>query len=329
MNYEQMDVIKMPYGYVEHNGNKSRFWLFLVILLIVMGHVCFSLHAEEAISMKQEFLVAIEDDLQSYRDLYGELQFLEEIGLKEEIQSKKIELYTVMIDILKAKREVFQNEIEACEDIYRELKSASHKEIDVTALDSCHLRIRGYEEKIEKVSQYINTFYGRIATLEYGQGQRKITAPLYRDLETERQSLIDSMRTLMAQKENLSIAGASPHEINQIDRQVRIYEGSLRSVCAQMDYSESEIEQLISSFKEQVDSEYDRSSLKRKNRVDQYKYRFDERDAKKTVRYKRINEKDSAVGQIAKEPSIRIDKRLEAPRSDHNKPSKIIEKDRQ
>lgn len=326
MKSEEMDVIKMLY--VAHCCNKSRLWLFTVIFLMMMVYVCLPVHSEEPISLKQQFLFAVEDEFQAYRDLYTELQFLQEIGLDEEIRAKKIELYTVMINILEAKRQLFQKEIEACENIYLDLRSSANKKIDITALDSCHLQIRGYEEKIERVSNYINIFHRRIAALEDRNEQRPATASIEQDLVTEKQSIIDSMRTLMAQKENLSLAGASPHEINQVARQLRILEGSLRSICVEMHYSQSETDRLILSLEEQVDSAYDRSSLARKNRVDQYKYRFDERDAKKAVRYNRINSKDSPVGQIAKEHSIRIDKRIQAPRSDHNKPSKIIEKDR-
>jgi septal ring factor EnvC (AmiA/AmiB activator) len=295
---------------------------FFLAVFVMAIFCCPPARSEEASSFKQQFLASIDGDLRKFRKLYDELQLLTELGLENEIDAKKIELYEVMARVLDSKRKVFQKKIEECENIYRELRDSDSKKIDVAALDSCHMQIKIYEQKINKISDYMKIFHGRKNAIVHFNETRSRMSIEDTDLEAEKEKIFVSLRQLVAKERNLYLAGASPDEISRIRRELQVLENRYRSVSIQIGYAETEIDTKLQALETAIDPDLSPDSLARKNRVDGYKYRFNERDAKKTITYNRINERGTSVRHLRMDSSLRFGTRVDGPRSDHNKPGK-------
>jgi len=294
------------------------FVVIITVLCIVTGRTVYAQKIDKA-----DFYMLIDDDLKTYRKAYDQLQLLNDIGDKTAIDEKKIELYTMMEKILKQKRDLFQDKIESCENAYIALKKEGPKDIDLTALDQCHLEIQAYEAKIVKISSYVKLFQKKIDEITKIGNQSEAINALTGGLNLRKQELINEMKPLMAKENSLIHEGASPHEISQIKRQIRNLEDKFIELSKNAQQSDEAIQLQLDDIKNDI---VGRDGDGRTSVANRYKYRFDKRDAQGTVSYKRMNELENNMRRISTENHMKVDQRLEAPRSDHHKPAKTIEK---
>ena len=314
------------------NGNDNlreqmTIWLCLVFIIFMIGVFCSEVYSgEEQITSKQQFFSLISGHMERYEVLREELKLLNEVGNQNKIDDKKIQLYRIMERILNQKRQLFQNRIDWCERAYIRLKKDTSGPIDMSRLDSCHMRIRDLEAQIEKISRYIENFRERVRDIRREKRRRNRETVSLSEIKKYKKDIADSMRPLIAKEINLSAAGANPHEISLVKREIRHLKKEYRILCEKIEQDDDVIQSELRSIIDDVDSSLDTESLQRKNLTDKYKYRFDQRETRSAAEFKRINHQSSPVRRLNQVSEKRIDHRLQAPRSDHDKPSKTIEK---
>jgi len=301
-------------------------WFCLVGVLVMLGIFCTHASSDEPLTNKQEFYLSIDEQLQDYTLLLEDLILLDEIGDLDAIDAKRAQIYMLMQNILERKRALFQAEVDRCEVRYIAMKKGDQTVVDVKKLQWCHLNIRQYEDSIDRISKYVKFFNKRVKYIEDQKEQRNVIVISKEELAEKKDTIVAKLRPLVSRINNLEFAGASPNEINQVKREIRNLELSLIDLCVRAQQDEDLFMEEIRQIKAEVSDDLDIDSQRRKNLTDKYKYRFDQRETRSAIKYNRVNEKGMTVKRAAKQEDKKIDHRLNAPRSDHDKPSKTIER---
>jgi hypothetical protein len=276
---------------------------------------------------KNDFYESIKHDRNEYHLLIKELAILKDLGEREAIDKKRIEIYTIMVSILEKKRELFQSKVQDLKLKYDDLKTRSDELSVLDNMNVCHEQMNTYQNVIDTITQRIRTFQKYVLSIEAAIKKAHDISVLTPYSIEDKKNIIHALEPLYARVSNLEASGASPTEIASINAQVQALESKFKDVLLFLGHTEDDVADELTALRNNVRSDLDLESLRRKNLTDKYKYRFDKRETTNSIEVNRINKKGSTIKRVSVSSENKVDHRLSAPRSDHDKPSKIIEKE--
>jgi len=274
-----------------------------------------------AASSRQEFYNKIQEDRENFKLFLKELESFKKQDNLDGISDKKIDIFLVMENILKQKRQLFQAKVNELQLKYeKEMNNGS----DMEKMDTVHNQMKAYELIIEKISNFIKKYNLR-RKLIFEEKIKRHTKVISRiENEKKKKDIVTLLLPLVAKRDNLIKSGASPSEIYAVKKEIKLLKEDYIVLGEEIGISENESLNELAEILSVVDESFDKESERRKNIPDGYKYRKQERVIDRGIEYKRLNEKSSSVRRIYDEEGMKKDQRLDAIRIEHDKAAKTI-----
>ncbi len=261
-------------------------------------------------------------DLNYLREEY-ERFLIEKSSLNIEKKAKEgIAIYSEMERILKTKREFYNLKRNSLRNLYNAAVAEENSEM----ADEIEKKIFDLDGHINEISREIRKIKSLRERLE------NFMTSYYNNLKEKRNEkelavIVDKLKLLYADKAEFEKYGASPDEIAEVLGEIKYLEElyTVQMEKAGVEYDKIKID--LENLKNGTCFGKKGKSYEKFSFPDKYKYRFDVRNAADAVKYRRINDKDANgnVYRLMEDKTIRVDKRFDAVKKMHNKPTKVIE----
>ena len=247
---------------------------------------CPSIHAL-ALSSKQAFYDTISKDRAILNTLLQELESLTKQGNQDAISDKKIEIFLIMENILKQKRQLFQAQLNELQSQYELLK---HDGGDMHQLDVVHSEMMPFESIIEEISLTIKKYIVRRKQIFNAKIKRHTKVVSKAEIDAQKKELVGLLLPLIAKRDNLIDSGAGPSEIYAVKREIGLLTTDYTILGKEIGITEEESLNELSDLFIDIDESFDEESERRKYDPDMYKYRRQARVIDRGIKYKRLSE---------------------------------------
>ncbi|MBU1862867.1 MAG: hypothetical protein KKH94_04280 [Candidatus Omnitrophica bacterium] len=285
-------------------------WLIVCLIGIVWQNINSPVCAAGTLTAIQQFKELLQEHKIRFMQCRDELHTLHTSKNVVAIRDKKIELYSIMIQTLEEKRNLFQTAINALRAKYENLKT---KESLVDTVEALHKRIVLYENAINSVSQHIERYNRRKRMLVKKDRVRQAASVSRGEIEAEKESVIVVLKQILARQSNLRAGGASPNEIIRIDQKIDILFNELSALNTKLEFSEEESRKEIAEIMKNIDQFVDLDSeRRRRNTTQKYQYRHEEKRTKEAIDLRVSTHRSEAKKNLYRTDEIKFDHRLDA-----------------